>query len=356
MGNYDVTAMSDYYNNVQKIIKGQKILEESTNKANKARELQVASISGVAALTYDWSSANSDLIDSETRLALGLRDIDKLMKDSGGTFNDIDGKIELVSSNINFLKGLLRTKGWNVEVFNDLQRNLALLGDLEISKAITDINEKIKALGTTFETLDERVTLLKQKLRLLLHSPKKESDEWVKSIKEAASALAKLQIQMEITDELKNGLTDMFVSLGESLGNLFSGTKNPFKGLLTTLVDVVLQLGKILIGVGTFLMLIPTMQGFATTYLLAGLGIVTLGTVASNAIAGMKQGGVVPQGYPNDSYPARLTSGEMVLPPEKLPEFERQETQIKVVVEGVTKGKDIHYIVKEVLREYNNSF
>lgn len=40
---------------------------------------------------------------------------------------------------------------------------------------------------------------------------------------------------------------------------------------------------------------------------------------ALDQIPRLKEGGVVPPGYPNDSYPAMLTSGEMVTPPGKLP-------------------------------------
>lgn len=36
-------------------------------------------------------------------------------------------------------------------------------------------------------------------------------------------------------------------------------------------------------------------------------------------------GGIVPPGYPNDSYPALLTSGETVVPPDRLPEMMGQE-------------------------------
>jgi len=72
--------------------------------------------------------------------------------------------------------------------------------------------------------------------------------------------------------------------------------------------------------------------------------------------AGMARGGIVPQGYPNDSYPAMLSSGEAVVPPHKLPGFEREPVEVKVVVEGVIRGKDIYYINKEIERRFKNSF
>ena len=82
----------------------------------------------------------------------------------------------------------------------------------------------------------------------------------------------------------------------------------------------------------------------------------TKGIKMPTDLPGMRMGGTVPPGYWNDSYPAMLTSGEMVVPPNKLPEFENREMEVKVVVEGVTRGSDLYYVMKEVSRRYKNSF
>ena len=139
-------------------------------------------------------------------------------------------------------------------------------------------------------------------------------------------------------------------------------------------------------------------------------GALSAAAVMAQPIPGMKEGGIVPQGYPDDTYPAMLTSGEMVLPPKKLPNtndilskinipnfnnfelpdfdlskfinldniqmpdfkdtdfpdrfeankkdlgrLQLEPLSVNVTVEGVVKGKDIHYIVKEVERKYQNS-
>ena len=70
----------------------------------------------------------------------------------------------------------------------------------------------------------------------------------------------------------------------------------------------------------------------------------------------MAEGGVVPAGYPNDTYPAKLTSGEMVVPPGKLPNLQgKGNVEVTVVMDSVIKGTDINFIVKEVQRKYKNS-
>lgn len=73
--------------------------------------------------------------------------------------------------------------------------------------------------------------------------------------------------------------------------------------------------------------------------------------------AKMAQGGIVPDGFPNDSFPAMLSSGETVIPLSKLGSItDAGETNINVKVEGVTVGTDIYYMIKEVERTRKNTF
>jgi hypothetical protein len=63
---------------------------------------------------------------------------------------------------------------------------------------------------------------------------------------------------------------------------------------------------------------------------------------------GMAQGGIVPSGYNNDTYPALLSSGEVVVPPHKLPNMLGAGKQT-IVLEGelVARGKDLVYIFQQ---------
>jgi len=51
--------------------------------------------------------------------------------------------------------------------------------------------------------------------------------------------------------------------------------------------------------------------------------------VAAIKATPMANGGTIPAGYPNDSYPAMLTSGETVVPPGKLPNFQNAQRELK---------------------------
>jgi len=57
------------------------------------------------------------------------------------------------------------------------------------------------------------------------------------------------------------------------------------------------------------------------------LGIIQAVAIAAAPLPGLAEGGIIPPGYPNDSYPAMLTSGERVTPPGKL---DHQSSRLKV--------------------------
>jgi TP901 family phage tail tape measure protein len=388
---YNIQSMSDYYNNVLKIMGSQKSFNNSIQDVNKSILTQEKTASGIARWTYNWDSANSQLIDSETRLALGMRDINKLTKESGGAFNDIDSQIEIVSNNINNLRGLLRKESWNVGVFNDLQRNLQALTILKVTKEIVsmrqqldDVDASAKLFGDTVGGAAAKIKMLTDiynKLRDMeglstifdpevLNEFKLILDEVIKKLEEAGVNVKKLgsrstadQLQ-QLTNSIESGIESIIGSTAELIGQLAAGSisaKGFFDGLLESIADMAVNVGKVMIALGITLATLKKI-GNPVAMVIAGIALVAAGSMVKAIISkktqasGMAHGGIVPQGYPNDSYPARLTSGEMVIPPSKLPEFERQEVNVNVTVQGVTKGKDIHYIVKEIAREYNNSF
>ena len=93
----------------------------------------------------------------------------------------------------------------------------------------------------------------------------------------------------------------------------------------------------------------------STALLVASMGM----QISAVNAAQMAKGGIVPSGYSNDSYPAMLTSGEVVVPPSKLNILQGKPTdtrekefkQLSVTV----KGRDLEYIFKEQYK-LNNSF
>jgi len=82
--------------------------------------------------------------------------------------------------------------------------------------------------------------------------------------------------------------------------------------------------------------------GPALGALAAGAAIALgLRNVAKINSVGMATGGVVPAGYPNDTYPARLTSGETVIPPHSLSSVFGNSMPSTIRLVGVLSGRDI---------------
>ena len=67
------------------------------------------------------------------------------------------------------------------------------------------------------------------------------------------------------------------------------------------------------------------------------------------SIPGMANGGIVPDGYPNDTYPALLTSREMVIPPGKLDDLQNNSSNYG----GEVKFKIDGYNLAGVLQKQN---
>jgi hypothetical protein len=67
-----------------------------------------------------------------------------------------------------------------------------------------------------------------------------------------------------------------------------------------------------------------------------------------NNIAKMSRGGIIPKGYPRDSYLARLSSGERVIPPQKLDHLEPAGTNIHITLDGAIKNRDLALMIRRI--------
>lgn len=92
--------------------------------------------------------------------------------------------------------------------------------------------------------------------------------------------------------DIKDFFSNTFKDFGEYINSFFLGLRDPLEGIKNTFNDLKDALN--------------------------GSGISGAGKKAGGAIGkvfGFADGGIVPPGFPNDSYPALLTSGERIVPP-----------------------------------------
>jgi hypothetical protein len=134
----------------------------------------------------------------------------------------------------------------------------------------------------------------------------------------------------QLTDFLAGQAQDSIVLFSESLTDMFTGDINAgnfFSNILGIIADFATEFGKLAIAIGLSAMkLKESLFTNPKAAIAAGVALVIAGKALRNKVntmgQGMKDGGIVPSGFPNDTYPALLTSGEAVIPkPDRLPAF-----------------------------------
>jgi len=110
-----------------------------------------------------------------------------------------------------------------------------------------------------------------------------------------------------------------------------------FSSIFSKLGDFLKQMGAAILAYGIAF----TAMSNPLTAIPAGIALIAAGAVISSLVKKSQKmafGGVVPDGYPNDTYPALLTSGETVVPAKRLPDFGSQQVEVF----GVLRAGDIY--------------
>jgi len=173
------------------------------------------------------------------------------------------------------------------------------------------------------------------------------------------------QLQREFAQSREEGtvmggvLSNVFDGMQNSISNALQNSQNILQGFWQFFKDFIK---------GLIIKLISAAAAAAALVALLSLTGLSLGGVTSRGFmggnfqkafgmlsgfggAGMQAGGVVPSGYPNDSYPAMLTSGETVTPPNKLP----GSGKIEVTGRLIGRGDDLEAIITEAQRKKGNT-
>ena len=333
-------------------------------------------------ISMGYKSTTEEMLDIEKQLGKEIFNISNLAKYSGSAFNKTEAEIETYSATLNTLHARLRQAIKDFDnifpILEEIQNVTTKLNKAKISlivenlsTTIADLNNKEIALADTQESLNLKTQAYGEYVRSLMDMDTtkmfpEEFDYWLHLIDEGQKKWKAYAQSMEISQSVSSGLGDALGVLAESFGELMANTitgKDLFNNVIESIADSMIQVGKLLVALGTA---ITITLANPIAGIMAGLGLIATGSFirakikaskeAKEDAAGMAQGGIVPAGYPNDTYPAKLSSGEMVIPPMKLPEFERQTVDVNVTVEGKTKGQDLYYVIKEVERRYKNVY
>ncbi len=204
---------------------------------------------------------------------------------------------------------------FSVDFINNISKNLTLL----IKEFPTIITNLIENLA---ENADEIIEPL---IAAIIASGPKITIAFIKAINNPKFIEA---IVLAVANGIANGLKDLggqlstaFKKAVKDIGDEFSklGGKigSGLKGALPNLAEFFKDLGA------------DIAEGLKDAITNVGSGAKNVGTGIVNGIKkvfsgiGFAEGGIVPKGFPNDTFPARLTSGELILPPDTVGDLQR---------------------------------
>lgn len=176
--------------------------------------------------------------------------------------------------------------------------------------------------------------------------------ELTAQIQLAEQQQATLQERMQSVTNLVGG------ALGQAFTDFFTaietGGKNAFQSLLdglkNALISIVKQLAVALIKAIAVAAVLSIIFPGATNVAGAAKTATQLGSLFKS-FAGLADGGIIPPGFPNDTFPARLSSGEAVIPLDKLDRYTGGQT---VFIPNLTiKGQDFVIAFEKAKASYN---
>ncbi|MBK7873912.1 MAG: hypothetical protein IPJ74_26305 [Saprospiraceae bacterium] len=185
-------------------------------------------------------------------------------------------------------------------------------------------NAKASALGLTYEDLSKQVGLANTSIEGLVPGLGQVNNLLTRSQEIAANAKqAFIDFGNNISNAVNQGLADVAAGIGETLGDIASGTGN-LKGIGNVIANLMEQVGKAAIALGIQLAAIrlsikslnPALAIIGGTLLIAAAKLFR--NKIEGAVPKLAQGGIIPPGFPNDTFPALLSSGEAVIPLDKL--------------------------------------
>ena len=378
-------SLETVYNNIKDVAAGAELFKETM------KDVGLENAKTWSQLDYDilnYKSTTEQVLKLQQDFSKDLATTDTYANNLGKSFDKTNAQIQFTIEYIKELKEKMKKLEpgeVSIEGASTLVNWESFLETLNIKKAseefqyeLDDIQTKANLLGEVADSNGIKISMYTKYLRALSNVDVSKMiaaediegiRQWVENIGTATEELKKLEAAREVINLVKSSFENLFVTIGEGLGGLLAGEEdamsNLFKGILSVLLDFAKQFGEIMIGLGVARIALDTIGWTGVGAVIAGTALVALATAAQSLLdkgpdlekaPGMAMGGVVPAGYPNDSYPALLSSGEAVVPPNKLPGFAREPVEVKVVVEGVIRGKDIYYINKEIERRFKNSF
>ena len=184
--------------------------------------------------------------------------------------------------------------------------------------------------------------------------PTDQLDEFELKLKELPGSYTEFVDSMsEESERLADAFNEMGAAVGSALGEFIKGEATfgeVAENLLQSIIKIVA--GYLTESVAASFAGGASAGGPAAPFTGAAAAAAALSMFGALVPALMAEGGVVPGGYPGDTYPAMLSSGEVVVPPGKLDSVIGKGGQTVRVV-GQIRGQDIHFVNEKQTSKLN---
>ena len=289
----------------------------------------------------------------------------RLLQAEANAFGNIAGQVEVlnyaISAEERYLRRILKvfiegSKTGEVVTWKQIQEATKRIQELKIAyveaqnamdlQFLNDLNNVLQNTATGSDLLDGKIKALENTLRVLSEQGKGSTEEF----KNLAKQMQKLRYAEDTIQILSDSFTDFFEGIISGAKNMGDVMKGIFNNIINEVVRLISQLIALKL-VMTFLGL--NIGGKIPTDILNRF----TNMAPLLAAASLAKGGIVPPGYPNDTYPARLSSGEAVIPLENINklnlqpsvavlegkvEFEIEGTKLKGVLRKIDKKNSIY--------------
>lgn len=237
-------------------------------------------------------------------------------------------------------------------------------------KVIQDMNKELakqavlgSLLNDTYDSLTSQIDVYRNAISAVYDLGWSEGnpmyDAMIEKLKELIGQQEKVAFSAKrMSNILSNSVIDMAMAIGAAFVNT--------QGAALAMVGIILQTGQQIVQMLLAEAIAATIAKNAMIpfglIAAAAVGIGVLMALYSSAQAKassaskMAKGGIIPAGYPNDTYPALLSSGEKVIPPGKLGNLERQ-SGLSELLKDVTfhiEGTQLVGVFKNQNRKVNS--
>lgn len=164
-----------------------------------------------------------------------------------------------------------------------------------------------------------------------------------------------------LSETLQSTVVSAVDSFATTLANAFTGDAGAqgfFNNLLVIVADFANQFGKMLIAAGAAALAFKKLLINPIAAIATGAALIVASTAVKSLLQegpqaqGMAMGGIVPQGFPNDTYPAMLSSGETVVPAPKSLSANMGKQDIHLSGDFRVKGTDLVLSLERAKRSY----